>query len=345
MVTPDFELRLVDALEPIRGLALANALHALMDSGVYDTLLAQPGLSAEDLAARHGLAADRFGVLCHYLANEGYLAEDAGWALTAKARELAEFRPWYTLLVGGYAGTFAQLGATLKDGAPWADRDGAEVGAGSCGMSMIDVLPMAHRLLDTLPTAAPTIVDLGCGDAAFLVELVKARPGLRAVGFEPDAVSSGLAAERVEREGLTDRITIHRGRVSDVLGADLPGDGSVCFLTAFVLQEMLEQDGEAAVEALLRKVMDAHPAAHWLVVEVDHRIDDRRAMAHALARAYYNPYFLLHALTEQRLERREFWDALFARAGLEIAQLDHPDDRVDSTRFELGYLLRTPAGR
>ncbi|MFI5756633.1 2-ketoarginine methyltransferase [Streptomyces sp. NPDC051569] len=344
-VPTDFEHRLVEAIQPIRHLALAHALYTVMDNGVYDTIKAEPGLPAAVIADRHGLDAERFGGLCLYLANEGYLAREnrgteTGWHLTGKAEALAPFQPWYTLLVGGYAQTFGQLGDVLRKDAPWAHRDGAKVGAGSCGMSMFDALPLADRLLDTLPAEGLTVVDLGCGDAAFLTELVRRRPGLRAVGIEPDEVGSRLAAERVEAEGLSDRITIHRGRAADAVSVDLPTDGQLCFLTAFVLQEMLEQESESAVEDLLRKTMENYPGAHWLVIEVDHQLDDPRTMAHSLGQAYYNPYFLLHVITEQRLEKRAFWDQLFVRAGLDTVDFAHPDTSVDSTGLELGYLLR-----
>ncbi|MFI9503426.1 hypothetical protein [Nocardia sp. NPDC052566] len=342
MPASDFEQRLIEAIQPIRYHALAQALYVLFDSGIYETLRGEPGSGAEWIAKRHDMDPARLQALCHYLANEGYLSSDDGWRLTAKAQALEPFMPWYTLLIGGYAGTFGQLGATLRAGAPWASRDGAKVGAGSCGMSRLDVLPMVDRLLDRLPGGELTIVDLGCGDGAFLADLLRHRPRLRGIGMEPDPISSGLALERVVQEGLSDRMTVHRGRAADVSLLDLP-DGQLCFLTAFVLQEMLEQDGEPAVAALLRDTMGAFPRAHWLVVEVDYRLDDPRTMAHGLGKAYYNPYFLLHALTEQRLERREFWDRLFAEAGLEIAALDHPDEAVDSTGLELGYLLRCRA--
>ncbi|MFI6504098.1 methyltransferase domain-containing protein [Nonomuraea typhae] len=336
----DFEHRLVEAIQPIRHLAIAHALYTIMDNGVYAALQGEPGVPSGTLATRLNLDEDRLEALCVYLANEGYLARRAGgWRLTVKAEQLAPFRPWYTLLVGGYAQTFAQLPQVLRAGAPYASRDGAKVGEGSCGMSMFDALPLAGELLDELPGEGLTVVDLGCGDGAFLTELVRRRPGLRGVGVEPDETGSRLAAERVEREGLGDRVTIHRGRAADAAALVRETEGPVCFLTAFVLQEMLEQDGADAVESLLRTAMRTRPGAHWLVIEVDHRLGDRQAMAHALGTAYYNPYFLLHAITEQRLERREVWEAMFASAGLETVAFAHPDERVDSTRFELGYLL------
>jgi 2-ketoarginine methyltransferase len=340
MAPQDFEHRLIEALQPIRHLALAHALYALMDSGAYDTMAGEPGLSAAELAERHGLDPERFTGLCHHLANEGYLVGDDGWQLTDKARTLAPFRPWYTLLVGGYSGAFSQLGATLKAGAPWASRNGAKVAAGSCGMGRYDALPLCDSLLDAIPAEALAVIDLGCGDGAFLTELARRRSGLHGVGIEPDPDAARLAKERVEREGLADRIVVQQGSAADSLSLDLPAGRPLCFLTVFVLQEMLEQEGDAAVEDLLRKTLEAYPTAHWLVIEVDHQWTDRRSMAHGLSQAYYNPYFLLHAITEQRLEKREFWEAMFDRAGLEVAAFGHPGENVDSTRLELGYLLR-----
>lgn len=336
----DFEHRLVDALQPIRYMALAQALHHLADSGIYDLLSERQGVSVREVAKLLDLDEERLQAYFRYLANEGYLLEEIGWRLTVKGAELAPFLPWYTLLVGGYAGTFGQIGQTLRAGAPFATRDGAKVGAGSCGMSMYDALPLASGLLDRLPDSEHLVVDLGCGDAAFLVELCKMRPGIRGVGVDPDAGSVALARQRVSDEGLADRISIQQGTAADALTLDLPSDGSLCFLTSFVLQEMLEQDGADAVRDLVKSAFKRYPAAHWLVVEVDHQPDNRKIMAHGLGVAYYNPYFLLHALTEQRLIDRDSWESLFAEADAEVVAVDHPAIQVDSTELELGYLLR-----
>ncbi|WP_336216872.1 2-ketoarginine methyltransferase [Nonomuraea sp. LPB2021202275-12-8] len=336
----DFEHRLVEAIQPIRYMALAQALHQLHDSGIYGLLAERQGVSVREVAKLLKLNEERLQAYFSYLANEGYLVEEIGWRLTAKGAELAPFLPWYTLLVGGYAGTFGQIAKTLQAGAPFATREGAKVGAGSCGMSMYDALPLTSGLLDRLPDGEHLVVDLGCGDAAFLVELCKMRPEIRGVGVDPDAGSVELARRRVADAGLADRITIRQGTAADALTLDLPDDGSLCFLTSFVLQEMLEQDGVDAVRTLVKTAFQRYPAAHWVVVEVDHQPDNRKIMAHGLGVSYYNPYFLLHALTEQRLVERGVWESLFAEADAEVVAVDHPAIQVDSTELELGYLLR-----
>lgn len=344
MVQKHFEHGLIDAIQPIRYMALAQALHQLADTGLYRALAVREVATAADLAADFGLDEERLLAYFQYLANEGYLTEDGGWRLTDKAVSLEPYLPWYSLLVGGYAGTFGQIGQVLKADAGWASRNGAYVGAGSCGMSRYDALPLANGLLDRIASDQElTVVDLGCGDAACLIELARARPEIRAIGVEPDPDSVLLAKELVERSGISDRVTVYQGTTADALHLDLPRDGSLCFLTSFVLQEMLEQEGEESVRALLATALSIYPRAHWLVVEVDHQPTDRKVMAHGLGLSYYNPYFLLHAITEQRLIEKTHWEAIFAAAGAEVVALAHPPTNVDSTDLELGYLLRSAA--
>lgn len=339
MVSSDFENRLVEALQPIRYLALAQALYQLMDTGLYGSL-AEGGSDVDVLARHHGFDPVRLLALLRYLANEGYAVDDDGWRLTVKGRALLPFRPWYTLLVGGYAGTFGQIGSTLAADAPWATRDGSKVGTGSCGISRYDALPIVGRLLDQVPGDEATVVDIGCGDAAFLIELCQQRPGIVGIGLDPDAASVHIAKERIKRADIGDRVSVHQTEGLDTLHLDLPADGQICFLASFALQEILEQDGEDAIRGLLRRSAERYPNSCWLVVEVDHQPTSPKVMAHGLGLAYYNPYYLLHALTEQRLETREFWDSLFDSAGMEVVAFEHPSASVDSTDLELGYLLR-----
>ncbi len=340
MVPSDFERRLIENLQPVRYFVLAQALFHAMDLGIFTAVADSPGADVADLAAELGLDEERLRALLTYLENEGYVVREDGWSLSAKGADLPTFQPWYELLVGGYATTFQQLGEVLQKGAVWATRDTTRVGAGSCGISAYDALPLTERLLDCAGRELATVIDVGCGDAAFLVELLLRRPGLRGIGLEPNLPSVHAGTGRGKAAGLSGRLEVRHGPAADVTAIRLPeGGAGCCFLTAFVLQEILEQAGEQAVEDLLRTTFAANPDAVWIVIEVDHQ-PRGPVMAHGLGMAYYNPYYLIHQITEQRLETNRFWLDLFGRAGLECVQVAHPDDRVDSTRLELGYLLR-----
>lgn len=297
------------------------------------------GVPAPDLAAKLNLEPDRLLALLHYLQNEGYLVDDAGWHLTGKGHELQEFKPWYELVVGGYATTFVQMGDTLRKGARWATRDATKVGAGSCGIGLYDAVPLVGRLLDGTDRPLHTMVDLGCGDGLFIADILRDRVELDGIGIDPNAESIALGENHAVATGVADRLELRQGAAQDLAELNLRdgGDG-VCFLTAFVLQEVLEQEGEAAVENLLRDTFETCPNAVWAVVEVDHK-PTSAVMRHGLAMAFYNPYFLIHAITEQRLETREFWVDMFDRLRLRTVAFAAPDERADSTGLLFGYLL------
>src|SRR5204863_2449890 len=122
----------------------------------------------------------------------------------------------------------------------------------------------------------------------------------------------------VRAAGLEDRVRLVNATASDVL---LGANGLVAtedfdfVIFAFVLHEVLGQKGEQGVVDLLRRVSAKNPDGHVIAIEVDAAVDDSVAMCHPLARAYYNPYFLLHPFTGQRLVRLPEWRSLFTEAG------------------------------
>jgi 2-ketoarginine methyltransferase len=334
-IDANFEFRLIEALQPFRGFALAQGIYHLFMSGIYRALAAGP-VKVSDLAEKLGLERDRTIAYLRYLANEDVVALSGESAsLTARGEQLAPFRPWYELLVGGYAMTFQQLGQALK-GPGYASRDGRLVGVGSCGISAYDALPLICGLLGDLSKPPTRIVDLGCGDGTIVANLIERYPG--AVGLGVDVCGPA--------EPSPGTIDFVRSSATDY-ARSLPQTGSVgepsgeVFLAAFVLQEILEQEGRPAVADLLRQVL-IH-GAHFVVVEVDHRPADPEVMRHGLGLSYYNPYYLLHAITEQRLESEQFWLDLFAEAGAKVVSRRYVDPRADSTGLEFGYLL-APAG-
>lgn len=339
MLQPDFERRLIENIHPVRQFFLAQALHHSLELGLFTLLGETPGVSAADIADKLELHQERLTGLLHYLQNEGYLVENDGWRRSAKGEGLPVFAPWYEMLVGGYAPTMQQLGDALKKGAPFATRDSHRVGVGSCGIGRYDALPLVEKLLEAAGNLE-TLVDLGCGDGAFLIDILLERPNLRGIGMDPTLESIELGAERGVAAGVSDRFAVSQGTAGDVAKLELPDGGKgTAFMTAFILQEVLEQEGEAAVEELLRATFETYPEATWLVVEMDHQPTAPVMGTHGLALAFYNPYFLIHQITEQRLGTDAYWHAMFDKLGLKILAKEHPDPRADSTGIQMGYLL------
>ena len=334
------EFELVDALQPIRGMALATSLTHFYTRGIYDELAeARAGLSVDALASKLRFDTARLEALMKYLRNEGFLRGDAdGFSASEKAHRWASYRAWYEMMVGGYAETFIAMGDALKAGSSPASRNAALVGVGSCGISRYDSIPIVRRLLDTLPKPPAHVVDLGCGSAVYLTEICSWYEGVTAVGIEPDEGGCEAARKHVESRSMARRIeivcadSIKYIQTSRKL-ADL-------YLLCFVIHEVLGQNGEQAVIDLIGRAMSGNADQRLLIIDIDYLIDDPRTMRHSLALAHYNPYFLLHPFTSQKLERQAYWDRLFERCGLAIERKMFTDPQIDSTNICLGWLLR-----
>lgn len=103
-----------------------------------------------------------------------------------------------------------------------------------------------------------TLVDLGCGDARFLIEAKKRSPGLRCVGYELSPWEMVRARWNARRAGV--RIELH---ASDFFQADLSRTTAVfCYLLDSLLPRVAKK-----LEAELPKgavvIAHAFPFPNW----------------------------------------------------------------------------------
>lgn len=342
LLGPAFEQRLIEGIRPITEHFLAAALHHLFDTGLYDHLADRPATTSA-LADLFDMEEDRLRGFLLYLANEGIVQVHRDEvSLTATGRRYGEFRPWYTLLIGGYTSMLQQIGGALRKGSPYCTRDGRYVGIGSCEISRYDGMPMTRALLADAEVECREVLDLGCGNALYLTEFCRDMPEVLAWGIEPDKGGYDAARQLVESTGMAGRVSLVHSSAIDFLRNPPPACDPDLIVFGYVLQEILAQEGADAIVSLLRGVVDRFPQINVVVIEVANEIENPAIMRHGLATNFWNPYYLIHYFTHQRLEKRAYWDDLFARGGLRVASFVTTDRRVDSTGLELGYLLRGP---
>lgn len=335
---PIQESKLVAALEPFHGFVLANVIFTLQRSGLEAEL--DRGTTAAQLAETHGLDRARLDAFLDYLVAAGLVrrGEDGVLARTVYGRSFDEARPWYEMMVGGYGVTFRGLGESLAAGSAPTPRVGGLVGSGSCGMSMHDSIPLLRLLLADSGREYHHLVDLGCGSGVYLTELCRDYPELTAVGIEPDENGAKAAREWVASQGFTDRITVEQTGALDWLAA--VSEKPDLAVLGFVIHEVLGQEGEEGVRRLLDSLFEASPDLDLAIVDIDLGSGDEQRMSHPLAQRYYNAYFLMHPFTSQRLETAEWWERFFESCGLRVVARRLTDPAMDSTGFEIGWLLR-----
>jgi len=334
------EHRLAESLEPIRNMFLSQVMLFLFESGLYDVLKENCEKDTTGIANKLDFSPYRLEGLMVYLKHEGIieLTEQGAPVLTVKGLEFGPSKPWYQLLVGGYGQTLKDLDALMSDRDRYGTRDGAYVGKGSCGISQFDALPMAKELIEEVHPSPEMVVDIGCGDGSYLVDLCKQIPHVKAIGLEPDAESVKIAKLLVDENDLGNRIEVRSGDFSELSAQeDLPS--ATVFIIAFVLQEVLEQSGRSTVINVLRQIRSLQPNSNIVVVEVDRDEENSEKMTSKLGLGYYNPYFLIHRLTEQRLERPDFWREVFEEAGWRIKMKTYPRPDYDPLALKIGFLL------
>ncbi len=340
VIENEFESRLIEHLQPIRQHVLAVQLYHLFNSKIYDLLLQNKELQLDFVVKQLDLDENKLTGFLDYLHNEGIVSFfNNSIGLTEKGRGYNEFRPWYTMLIGGYANTFWQVGEKLKKNSGWATRDAAKVGLGSCGMSYFDAIPLTQALMQEIPHPCRYLLDLGCGNALYLTEFCKLYPEMQAWGVEPDSRGLEEAAELVRQEGLEHRIRLTCASATEFLRSEIDFQPDLLVL-GFILQEVIAQEGDQATQAFLEQVFARFPNIYVIVIEVDNQVKDAAIMQHGLSQAYYNPYYLLHRFTEQRLESKSFWDQFFAKCNLDVVAVKTTLPTVDSTELEIGYLLK-----
>lgn len=315
--------------EVLRGLLSRPELHSALVDGVTEDELCEIGTASRR----------QFRSLLQALEVEGIVAETCGvWSLTEFGHAATgALIGWFEIFLSGY-GEYFRNAEALWAGQPqprW--RDMRSVGTSSVNISRHGALPLVARLIDQHNADAGLVVDVGCADATYLVELCSGCPGLEGIGVEPAEQLRAEAEALIARSGLEHRISLVDS-ISSLTFQQIHPD---FFVFGFSLHELVEQTGREAVIELLREIGSGHPGARLLVVEADYsrRSDVEAMMRDAHLRGYYNYYYMLHDFTDQVLLTRPQWRDLFDEAGLTIVEERAIDPEYDPTGMEIVFVL------
>ena len=142
--------RVISALQPVRNYFLAQTLWFALESSLLETLNARQRMSAAQICEATGWAPYCVQGLLYFLRTENIVVgpdADITYCLSQLGSDVLFSRPWYELLVGGYAETLQALSSLMADRETFLTRDDAWVGKGSCGISQYDGIEDVDRLL------------------------------------------------------------------------------------------------------------------------------------------------------------------------------------------------------
>jgi 2-ketoarginine methyltransferase len=336
---PWFQPELAKTLGYIRGFVASKVIWQMMQTGILEDLKHERSLQA--IADEKSVDPQLLKTVLDYLAVEDLLikegsAESPVYRLSDYGTRFGLYEGWFNILIGGYENIFSNIATMLREGTGTHLRNGKWVGTGSCQISRYDTIPITMEFIRRVKPTATTVVDFGCGNALYLCTLARELDGIRAVGIEPnrDAYEAGL--KQIAEFGLEDRV--HLVNV-DALDYEIREEPDF-ILMGFVLHELIAQIGRDALVTYLRKMARKFSCSYLMVMEVDYDIDNREVMQSDVGIGYYNPYFLLHPFTDQRLLPKKSWDEIFEEAGYEIIIDTVTSPKADPTGFGICYVLK-----
>jgi len=306
------------ALPYVRGYAACSCVWALLETGVLDRLLASSeSVAVEDLVRKGRLEPHVLRSILEYLDGLGLVRVEAGRALAMpKLRALmAEPRGFFELTYA-YEQILSNLPAMLRGEARYpadVQRLGKYVGRGSGQLCRTLPYPVLADMLRR--RGACRVLDLGCGDLAFLFYLCETMPGVRAIGIDLDGPTVEYARQVLAASPHAGRIEVREADMFrlEALAAERPDVDALLAVDTY--HEYLG-DGEEKVVGLLQKLHREFPRALFYVGEFckqPHEKLRRRPTA-------FLEHHLYHDLTNQTIADAKTWRTIFDRAELAVVE-------------------------
>jgi SAM-dependent methyltransferase len=305
------------ALPYVRGYAACSCLWALLETGVLDRLLASESVGVEGLVRQGGLEPHVLQSILEYLDGLSLVRVEQGRAraLPKLKTLMAEPRGFFELTYA-YEQILSNLPAMLRGEARYpadVQRLGKYVGRGSGQLCRTLPYPVLADMLRR--HGARLVLDLGCGDLAFLFFLCETMPEVRAIGIDLDRPTVEYARQVLAASPHAGRIEVREADMFrlEALAAEQPDVDAVVAVDTY--HEYLG-DGGAKVAGFLRKLRGEFPRALLYVGEFckqPHEKLRRRPTA-------FLEHHLYHDLTNQTIADAKTWRTIFDRAELALVE-------------------------
>ena len=305
-------------LKYIRGYAATACWWTLLNSGFFEELKANHDhiYLPKYLEKHPELDRGVLGAILEYLDGIGLLRRKGeAYFLTADGRALLEEPRGLFELGWAYEPCFRELPEMLLGRKKYGkdlSRRITFVGLGSGRLCEQLPYPIMRQMV--LARGCKMVLDLGCGDMAFLAGLCRMNAQIRCLGIDFDAEMIAYDQQRLQAENFGGRLTSLRADMFTLpeLPPDLPPVDAITACDTF--HEYLGAPGR--IVNLLKGLRQRFPQAVFVIGEFC-RQDPAWLRRHPTASLEHH---LFHELSNQQIGAAADWRKLFAEAGLRIEE-------------------------
>jgi SAM-dependent methyltransferase len=303
-----------DSITYARGFVCSYAMSTFLNTGIIDDIESEGGIEPTVYGKRRQFNLTVFLPLCDYLYSLGILElRDSKLILSPSGHRLAKLSIGVFDLLYAYSPIFHNLESLLKNEKSYGReiaRYPAHVAKGSTEITRYLPFPAARKLIRK--HQYKSVLDLGCGDGAFLFYINEDE--CQGVGIDLAEKAIKVANQRALARNQSDRLRFYAVDIFDLqrIRCDLPATFDVVSIM-FVLHELLFK-GELEVTRILDIIRENFPTSDLLVCELcEHPSSDLKRTQTTLCE-----HFLYHQLSNQRITTKEKWVELFNKAGYRV---------------------------
>jgi SAM-dependent methyltransferase len=240
------------------GFYLSHVVFHLHRHGMLERL--RSPATAPALAAEYGYDARRLGPLLEFVVQRTDILvhDDGAYRLNPHYEAYVRLGFHLDKFIGAYGPLVTDLESTLRPGAgAGAVEDELAKAFAGVGTDAVGAQAEVIRQWDV-----GSLLDLGCGTGALLIELARHDAGFRGCGVDRNAAMCEVAAERVRQAGLSDVVRIRCCDVRELDAADLAeagGEGRVEALHGRSLLNEFFGDGPAEAAAVVADLRRRFP--------------------------------------------------------------------------------------
>ena len=303
-------------LKTIRGYAACSSWWALLNCGFLDELEQKGEVLQSEFVRGHACEPEVLAAVVEYLDGIGFLQQQGdrvrlgpdGKVLMAEPRGMVE-------LLWAYEPCFGNLGDLLAGRKKYGrdlTRNITYVGIGSGRLCEQLPYPVMRRMV--IEHNRRMVLDLGCGDMAFLRGLCGMDDQIRGHGIDCSQEMVDFCLEQLSRDDCGGRLTAQTGDMFDLPELPTEVQGVDCITACDTFHEYLQQPGRLV--ELLKGLKERFAGTMFVVGEFCLQ-DQAWLKKHPTASLEHH---LFHQLSNQQIGSASQWREIFAQAEMQIVE-------------------------